>query len=71
MSIEDFAQQIKLSFPGCNIEIDSFPSGSIMLDLYRDDRLFVLAYSPKDGFCVDEVRDRDAFNSGYSPLLSL
>jgi hypothetical protein len=64
--IENLAKKLELSFPGCNTEIDSFPSGSIMLDISRDKRLFVLAYSPKDGFCVDEVYKHDAFNSGYS-----
>jgi hypothetical protein len=38
-------------------ELATFPSGAAMLDVRYRGRLFVLAYSPTDGFGVDEVEE--------------
>lgn len=63
--IKDFAEQIKTSFPSLEVEIDAFSSGAVMLDIHKHNSLFVLAYSPKHGFGVDEVHEHDGFDSGY------
>jgi hypothetical protein len=59
------AKQIELKCSGARTQLEIFDSGSIMLDIYWQNRLFVLAYSPKDGFFVDEVLDDDYFGMGY------
>jgi hypothetical protein len=64
--INALARQIELSFPGARTELRFFPSGAAMLDIYWQDKLFVLAYSPADGFGVDEVKEGDFFGMGYS-----
>ncbi len=65
--IQEFTKQLKAIYsPDSNIETDYFPSGSIMINVHRHDRFFVLAYSPKQGFGVDEVKEDDGFDSGYS-----
>src|SRR5438552_804552 len=56
---------------GVSTEITTFPSGAVMLDVRRGDRLFVLAYSPSwPGFGVDEVLGgtgvTPARSSGYA-----
>lgn len=46
-------------------ELTTFPSGSAMLDVRRAGRAFVMSYTPKLGFGVDEVHADDGFNTGY------
>jgi lactoylglutathione lyase len=51
----------------CDIkaELTTFPSGSAMLDVRRAGRAFVMAYTPTDGFGVDELHPDDGLLSGY------
>lgn len=36
-------------------ELATFPSGALMVDVFLGDRMFVVSYTPADGFGVDEV----------------
>ena len=63
--IKESIKCLQMDFPDLSVEIDRFPSGSIMIDIHRNERFFVLAYSPKQGFGVDEVKEHDYFDSGY------
>ncbi|MBD2297655.1 hypothetical protein H6G80_06980 [Nostoc sp. FACHB-87] len=63
--ISVLAKQIKLSFPGAITTLEIFSSCSAMLDIRLNNKLFVLDYSPTNGFGIDEVREEDAFNTGY------
>ena len=51
--------------PGVTYEVTPFASGAVYLDVWRDSRLFVLFYSPNEGFGVDEMLKNDGFASGY------
>lgn len=64
--VNKYIKQLERDFPDLITEIDCFPSGSIMIDIHRNNKFFVLAYSPKQGFGVDEVQEDDYFDSGYS-----
>jgi hypothetical protein len=59
------ARQIEAAYSGSTTELETFPSGTAMLDVRWQGRLFVMAYSPADGFGVDEVREGEDFNMGY------
>jgi hypothetical protein len=59
------AIQIEASFPGSATNVKTFHSGSAMLDVRWNGRLFVLAYSIAEGFGVDEVAEEDGFEMGY------
>jgi lactoylglutathione lyase len=50
---------------GITAELTTFPSGSAMLDVRRGGRAFVMAYTPKHGFGVDELHADDGFTTGY------
>jgi lactoylglutathione lyase len=50
---------------GIEAELTTFPSGSAMLDVRRDGRAFVMAYTPEHGYGVDELHKDDGFTSGY------
>jgi lactoylglutathione lyase len=50
---------------GIEAELTTFPSGSAMLDVRRAGRAFVMAYTPSDGFGVDELQPDDGFVTGY------
>lgn len=64
--VNKYIKQLEKDFSDLSLEIDYFPSGSIMIDIHRNNKFFVLAYSPKQGFGVDEVKEDDYFDSGYS-----
>ena len=52
--------------PGVAVEVTSFPSGAVWLDVWRNKRLFVLKYSTDwGGFGVDEVEDDDGLTNYY------
>ena len=53
---EEFAVESKLT---------RFPTGAAMLDVRANGRTFVMAYSPKDGFGVDEVQADEGLGTGY------
>ena len=60
-----FTMQIEASFPGSATNVKTFHSGSAMLDVRWNGRLFVLAYSIAGGFGIDEVAEDDGFEMGY------
>ena len=70
----DLARQLE-ALPGTRTELTTFPSGAAMLDVWREGRLFVMAYTPTwKGFGVDEVLDGqgllekyDFFSEDYAP----
>lgn len=55
--LADLARQLALLSSDVQTELATFPSGAAMLDVRYQGRLFVLAYSPTDGFGVDEVEE--------------
>ena len=68
--MDDFARIKRLSeqlemIPGQSVKLSTFPSGAAMLNVHSRDRLFVLAFSPKFGFGVDEVKDDDGISNFY------
>ena len=64
--VTELARQIEEAFSDVEIDLMVFPSGSVMLDIRRHSRLYVLAYSPQRGFGVDEVRGEEGFLVGYA-----
>src|SRR5262249_44429722 len=46
-------------------DLTTFPSGGAMLDVRRQGRAFVMAYTPGTGFGVDEIHADDGFLPGY------
>ena len=63
--MRELAQRIA-GLPGIRTELTTFPSGAAMLDVWRDSRLFVMAYTPTwKGFGVDEVLDTEGFLEKY------
>jgi hypothetical protein len=63
--LANLAAEIEAAFPEAKAELESFPSGAAMLDVRRGGRLFVLAYTPRGGFGVDEVGEEEGFDTGY------
>jgi predicted enzyme related to lactoylglutathione lyase len=60
------AAGLEAEFVGTRAELTEFPAGGAMLDVRRGDgRLFVLAYTPAQGYGVDEVQPPVAFETGY------
>jgi lactoylglutathione lyase len=45
--------------------LTTFRSGSAMLDVSRHGRAFVMAYTPRHGFGVDEIHRDDGFGNSY------
>jgi predicted enzyme related to lactoylglutathione lyase len=50
---------------GVEAALTTFPSGSAMLDVRRGGRAFVMAYTPRHGFGVDELHPDEGFVTGY------
>jgi hypothetical protein len=63
--ITQFAEEVRKGSPAVRTEVMTFPSGVIMLDVHCGERLFVMAYFPRDGFGVDEVLEGEGFGTGY------
>ena len=64
--VTELSRQIEQAFPDVAVDVMAFPSGSVMLDIRRHARLYVLAYSQNRGFGVDEVQDDEGFLVGYA-----
>lgn len=63
--MEELARRIA-ELPGTRTELTTFPSGAAILDVWREGRLFVMAYTPTwKGFGVDEVLDNEGFLEKY------
>jgi hypothetical protein len=65
--VTDLARQIRLDVPGATTNVQVFGSGAVSLEVRIRDRLFVMDFSPSQGFGVDEVGGtaEEGFNSGY------
>ncbi|WP_392531104.1 hypothetical protein [Nostoc sp. C117] len=64
-NISALAKQIELSFPGAITTLEIFSSCSVMLDIRLHNKLFVMDYSSRNGFGIDEVGEEDGFDTGY------
>ena len=62
--IQNLANEIGL-LTGTRVEVSAFPSGAASLHVVRDNRLFILDYSPTRRFGVDEVHNDDSFLISY------
>ena len=64
--IKQFAEEVRKDSPAVRTEVMAFPSGAVMLDVFREGRMFVLAYLPSYScFGVDEVQDDDGIGTWY------
>ena len=63
-SLSALAERIS-RVPGVQVNLHRFPSGAATLDVVRDERLYVLDYSPTRRFGVDEVKDGEGFLISY------
>ncbi len=63
--MESLGSRIVAETAGAVFELTEFASSSVMLDVRRGTHAFVMAYSPKTGFGVDELGPGDGFLSGY------
>lgn len=55
----------RLRARGLRAEFGSFPSGAAMLDVFHDGRLFVLAWSPSQGFAVDDDAESHGLGTSF------
>jgi hypothetical protein len=60
-----FIRHVKQALPGASTTITPFASGGLLLDVRVGERSFVMAYSPTNGFGVDEIMGGEGFESGY------
>ena len=63
--MESLGSQIVEETTGADFDLTEFASSSVMLDVRRGSRTFVMAYSPQTGFGVDELGPGDGFLTGY------
>lgn len=69
-NIGQLAERLREAATDAVVEFTAFPSGSAMLDVRRQGRLFVMAFSPSQGFGVDEVRDGEGLHNAYQFVFS-
>lgn len=55
---------------GTDFELVTFDSSSVMLDVRRGSRTFVMAYFAQTGFGVDELGQDDGFLTGYRHMFT-
>ena len=63
--IQSFARELELLDKNTKTDVASFSSGAIMLDVFCQDRMFALVYSPTAGFGVDEIQEEDSLGISY------
>ena len=63
--MESLGSRIVEETAGADFDLTEFTSSSVMLDVRRGSRTFVMAYSPQAGFGVDELGPGDGFLAGY------
>jgi len=64
-AMRDLRENLAVKLGGANATLTTFKSGSAMLDVRRDGLAWVMVYSPKQGFGVDELHGDDGFTTGY------
>lgn len=62
--IRELADQLDL-LSGTRVELTAFPSCAASLHVVRNQRLFVMDYSPTRQFGVDEVGEDDGFLASF------
>jgi hypothetical protein len=63
---ERLLEDLRREWPGLRIDLDRFPSGGFMLDVFLDNRQFQLAHYPSQNlFGVDEIKEEDSFTHSY------
>lgn len=63
--MERLRQDLVAEQSGLDATLTTFPSGSAMLDMRRNGRAFVMAYTPSFGFGVDELHPDDGIVNAY------
>lgn len=63
--LKSFTQDLKQLNGKIKTDLTVFDSGAIMLDVFCQNRTFILVYSPTTGFGVDEVKEDDGFDLSY------
>ena len=58
-------EQLAEEFAEVESTLTRFPTGAAMLDVRAGGQTFVMAYSPRSGFGVDEVRVDEGLGTGY------
>ena len=63
--IGDLCGELARLHPEAVTDVHWFPSGAMLLDVRKLDRLFVLSYRPTHGYAVDEVKSDEGFLPSY------
>ncbi|GAA3610415.1 hypothetical protein [Microlunatus ginsengisoli] len=65
-ALEALAATLRQRHDGVSTELSVLPSGAIFLDVRRNNRAWVLDYSPThDQFGIDELDDQEGFTTSY------
>ncbi len=65
--LEQLASEIAVEFPGVTTEIESYASGSVMINVRWRKKLFILGFVG-NRWGVDMVRDGEGFDTGLRIL---
>jgi hypothetical protein len=65
LQVKALADQLTASGPGVWLEVEEFPSGAVSLNVRLRGRAWVMDYSPRRGFCVDELGPGEGFTTDY------
>jgi len=64
--MKEIQKAILDEYPNASIVIESFGSGAESMDVRIEDRLFVCAFIPSQGYGIDEIKDDCPLTSTYS-----
>ena len=62
-TLERLAGFYRERFPPIRVEVTSFPSGSVMMDVWQGGKFFVLSCDGNHGWSVCDVGEGDAFDA--------
>jgi hypothetical protein len=62
--IGTLADEIRAGFEGVRVELQTFESGAAMLDVWWRGRFWVLQFTPRDGYVLDDRVEEHPFNTG-------
>ena len=66
-AVAAFVADLRHSFPGIDVDDTIFQSGAVFIQIGRNERAWVLMYSPQhDSYGIDELGDDEGFTTGYS-----
>lgn len=63
--MNELSNRILRTVSGARVKLSMFPSGELMLDVWRNDRVFVMACLASGRIGVDEILEDEGFNMGY------